>query len=256
MAISCHRLQRVAIARAIIKQPVCLFLDESTSALDNESERIVQAALDKLMPGRTTIVIGMCVHLRARLHSSKRRPLRDLSIVYMNLLRYSTAAHRLSTIRHADLIVVVDAGQVVEQGQHDDLMRSDGIYAALVKAQSKGADETAAPASAAAVEVSAPAATTDAAAGQADAVVLNVNAVDSTEITVARQDMAKQPSSIELVRSPSQLKQPSEVQATAAESEKERISELLKKSAEVPCVVAVLAILAGCVHSYPCLHLQ
>jgi ABC-type multidrug transport system fused ATPase/permease subunit len=96
--------QRVAIARAIVKEPVCLLLDEATSALDNESERVVQEALDKLMPGKTAIVI----------------------------------AHRLSTIRHADIIMVMDAGQVVEQGKHDELMTLNGIYAKLVMAQMKG----------------------------------------------------------------------------------------------------------------------
>ncbi|EHA8591415.1 putative multidrug resistance protein [Cocos nucifera] len=94
--------QRIAIARAIIKSPKILLLDEATSALDSESERIVQEALDLATVGRTTIVI----------------------------------AHRLSTIRNADIIAVVQAGQVMEIGSHDDLIHGeDGLYSSLVRLQ-------------------------------------------------------------------------------------------------------------------------
>lgn len=96
--------QRLAIARAIYKDAPILILDEATSALDSESERQVQAALETLMQGRTTLVI----------------------------------AHRLSTIEKADRIVVLEQGRVVEQGSHADLLAADGLYANLHRIQFSG----------------------------------------------------------------------------------------------------------------------
>ncbi|HWN81633.1 MAG TPA: ABC transporter ATP-binding protein, partial [Candidatus Udaeobacter sp.] len=89
--------QRLAIARAILKSPSILVLDEATSALDSESERAVQLAIDELMVGRTALVI----------------------------------AHRLSTVRKADRIVVLDRGRIVEEGNHAELLRRNGLYARL-----------------------------------------------------------------------------------------------------------------------------
>ncbi|XP_059113262.1 multidrug resistance protein 2 isoform X2 [Peromyscus eremicus] len=96
--------QRIAIARALVRNPKILLLDEATSALDTESEAVVQAALDKAREGRTTIVI----------------------------------AHRLSTVRNADVIAGFDDGVIVEQGNHDELMKEKGIYFKLVTTQTKG----------------------------------------------------------------------------------------------------------------------
>jgi ATP-binding cassette, subfamily B, bacterial MsbA len=93
--------QRLAIARAILKDAPILILDEATAALDTESERLVQDALDRLMPDRTTLVI----------------------------------AHRLSTIEHADQVLVLDHGRLVEQGTHTELLARGGLYAHLHRMQ-------------------------------------------------------------------------------------------------------------------------
>jgi ABC-type multidrug transport system fused ATPase/permease subunit len=94
--------QRVAIARAILRNPTVLLLDEATSSLDAESERVVQDALNKLMQGRTSIII----------------------------------AHRLATIKDVDTIFVLDGGKVMEQGTHEQLAAmEDGVYSSLAKLQ-------------------------------------------------------------------------------------------------------------------------
>ena len=95
--------QRIAIARVILKDPRILVLDEATSALDSRSEALIQAALEPLLKDRTSIVI----------------------------------AHRLSTILAADIILVIDHGQVLEQGTHGELLAQNGLYANLYHTQFK-----------------------------------------------------------------------------------------------------------------------
>jgi len=90
--------QRIAIARALLKDAPLLILDEATSSLDLDSEFVVHQALKRLMQGKTALII----------------------------------AHRLSTVRQADRILVLDEGKIVEQGNHDELMREQGLYCRLV----------------------------------------------------------------------------------------------------------------------------
>ena len=104
MTLSGGQRQRIAIARAIIRNTPILLLDEPTSGLDSASEKLVFEALDRLMVGKTTIVV----------------------------------AHRLSTIRRANVIYVVDEGTIVEQGNHRELLKNHGLYAQLYNLQFKG----------------------------------------------------------------------------------------------------------------------
>jgi len=97
--------QRIALARLILRNPQVLILDEATSSLDSESERLVQEALAQILPGRTTFVI----------------------------------AHRLSTVQQADLILVMEAGRVAEMGRHGELLEQNGVYRRLFEAQYFGA---------------------------------------------------------------------------------------------------------------------
>jgi ABC-type multidrug transport system fused ATPase/permease subunit len=93
--------QRIAIARAILRNAPVLLLDEPTSALDSVTEEHIQKAMQVLAKGRTTIIV----------------------------------AHRLATVRHADHILVIDGGQIVEQGHHDSLLAKGGVYASLCQSQ-------------------------------------------------------------------------------------------------------------------------
>lgn len=101
--------QRISIARAILANPRIMILDEATSALDSQSEKLIQASMEELTKGRTTIII----------------------------------AHRLSTVMHADCIVVLAAGKIVEKGKHDELLSRRGVYHAMFTAQFEGSSDTA-----------------------------------------------------------------------------------------------------------------
>lgn len=107
MNLSGGQRQRIAIARAILKDARILLLDEATSSLDNESEGLVQEALDRLMQNRTTVII----------------------------------AHRLSTIKVAHRIAVLESGRIVEHGTHDELMKLNGLYAKLYSMQFRNTED-------------------------------------------------------------------------------------------------------------------
>lgn len=102
--------QRIAIARAVLKDPAVLVLDEATSSLDTESERLVEAAMERLLEGRTTLII----------------------------------AHRLSTVQRADRLVVLDRGRIAEEGTHAELLRRGGVYARLFQMQWRDGEDLAA----------------------------------------------------------------------------------------------------------------
>ena len=97
--------QRISIARAVLKNPPVLVLDEATSSVDNETEVAIQRSMERIIIGRTTIVI----------------------------------AHRLSTVRNADMIYVMEYGELVEWGRHDSLVAADGVYASLWRVQTGAA---------------------------------------------------------------------------------------------------------------------
>jgi subfamily B ATP-binding cassette protein MsbA len=107
MRLSGGEKQRIAIARALLRNPAILILDEATSSLDSASEQIVQYALENLMKDRTTFVI----------------------------------AHRLSTVRHADTIVVLHDGTIAESGRHQELLAREGLYSRLYKIQFEGQEQ-------------------------------------------------------------------------------------------------------------------
>jgi len=103
--------QRLAIARVFLKDPAVVILDEATSSLDSESERLVEEAMEHLLQGRSTLII----------------------------------AHRLSTVQRADRVVVIERGRIIEEGSHANLLARDGVYSRLFRGQFRDREEVAPP---------------------------------------------------------------------------------------------------------------